>query len=327
MAEDNRTQGPTIQDILRLGWNSFRQAHQLLPLHILNAGLALLACRTAKLGGHVQGCPEGHFQRNWYNSCKHRICPQCAWIQIIRWLEKKKASLLGCDHFHMIFTVPHELNFFWFINPKLMTDLLFQAVRETLEDFFRDPKHLGATVGIIASLHTWTQTLLCHPHIHCLITGGGLGADNLWHKPGNRDGFLLPSRAVMKKFRGKMLALLDGKVKSGELALPRTMSLQQWTNLKNKLGRKVKWNVRIQTRYKHGNGVLSYLARYIRGGPISNNRIVGLENDIVSFRYRINGEDGERNKSDIMELPVDEFIGRFMQHVPEKRTQVVRAWG
>jgi hypothetical protein len=325
--EKNRNRGPTIQDILNLGWDTFEKAHQLLPLHIINAALALLACRTAKLGGHVQGCPDGHFQRNWYNSCKHRLCPQCAWLQITRWLEKKKATLLGCDHFHMIFTLPHELNVFWSINPKLMTALLFQAVKETLEDFFRDPRHLGATPGIIASLHTWTQTLVSHYHIHCLITGGGLGADNRWHKPANRDGYLLPSRAVMKKFRGKMLAFIDNKVKNGELPLPKSMPPQKWTNLKNKLGRKVKWNVRIQTRYEHGNGVLTYLARYIRGGPISNSRIIAVTDDIVTFRYRINGQDGQKNKSDIMKLPVDEFIGRFIQHVPEKRTQLVRAWG
>ncbi|MCP4132849.1 MAG: transposase, partial [bacterium] len=274
-----------------------------------------------------QGCPDGHFQRNWYNSCKHRICPQCAWLQITRWLEKKKEQILGCDHFHMIFTIPHDLNFFWYINPKLMSDLLFKGVKETLEDFFKDPRHLGATPGIIASLHTWTQTLIRHPHIHCLITGGGLGADNIWRKPANRDGFLLPSKAVMKKFRGKMLALIDAKVKSGELPLPKTMSIQQWTNLKNKLGRKVKWNVRIQNRYKHGNGVLTYLARYIRGGPISNNRILKIENKTVLFRYRVNGAEGKKNSTDTIKLPIDEFINRFMQHVPEKGHRVVRAWG
>ena len=122
-----------------------------------------------------------------------------------------------------------------------------------------------------------------------------------------------------------MLALIDNKVKSGELPLPQSMSLEQWTNLKNKLGRKVKWNVRIQTRYEHGNGVLTYLARYIGGCPISNKRILSLQNDTVSFRYRVNGENGQNNRSDIMEMSVDEFIGRFMQHVLEKRTQVVRA--
>ncbi|MCK5230387.1 MAG: transposase [Desulfobulbaceae bacterium] len=251
----------TLQKIMQAGWDAYEKSHKL-PGYIRNAITSIIMCRTSALGGHVQGCPDGHFRRHWYNSCKHRLCPQCAWIQIERWLIKQQARLLGCDHYHMIFTMPHELNALWLLNVGLMTNLLFTTVRDTLFDFLRDPKYLGVTPGIIASLHTWTQTLLLHPHIHCLVTGGGFSSANGgWLLP--KRGDLLPVVAVMHKFRGKLLARIDREILKGNLRLPQGMSYSKWKNLKNRLGRKTKWNVNIRERYSHGKGVLKYLARYI----------------------------------------------------------------
>lgn len=314
----------TMQHIMQAGWHAYEQRHRL-PDFVRDAAVAIITCRTAILGGHSQGCPEGHFERHWYNSCKHRICPQCAFILIERWLLKQKARLLRCDHFHLIFTIPHQLNELWLLNVRLMTNLLFIAVRDTVFDFLKDEKHLGAMPGIVASLHTWNQTLLLHPHIHCLVSGGGLDSRGRWCTP--RRGELLPMKAVMIKFRGKFLDYIAREIRKGTLRLPSDMNYQRWLNLRNKLGRKVKWNVHIRQRYSHGEGVLTYLARYVRGGAISNKRLLAFQDDTVRFSYRSNGKDGESNKREIMPLGVEEFIQRYLLHVPQPCTKVVRYYG
>jgi hypothetical protein len=219
----------------------------------------------------------------------------------------------------MIFTIPHELNELWRFNMKQMTNILFRAVRDTLFEFFLDKKHIGGKPGIVATLHSWSQTLIEHPHIHCLITEGGVSKDGRWIVRNN--GYLLPVRAVMPLFRGKMLAYVDKAVEREEIRLPAAMSLQRWKNLRNKLGR-VKWNVHIRERYGYGKGVLTYLSRYIRGGALSNNRIVYERNGEVKFRYR----QGD-NKQETMKLPVNEFMKRYFNHVPEPYTKVVRYYG
>jgi hypothetical protein len=313
----------TLQSIFQIGYEAFESGRGL-PRHVSAAARAIVACRTALLGGHIQACPDGHYQRQWYNSCKHRICPLCAWIQIERWLLKRKARLLACDHYHGIFTLPHELCDLWLSNVKAMTDLLFRAVRDTLFELLGDEEYLGGLPGMILALHTWSQTLILHPHVHCLITGGGLRAGGEWRFIDN--GFLLPVRVVMSKFRGKILAYLDKAIEDGKVDLPEGMSPQRWKNLKNKLGR-VKWNVNIRQRYEHGNGVLSYLGRYVRGGPISNERIISCEDGKVKFRYRVNGEGSGSKKRDTMTLAVEQFIGRYLLHVPERLSKLVRYYG
>ena len=307
---------------MQVGWQAYERLNPL-PGYVRHAIAALLACRTAVLGGHVQGCPDGHFTRHWYNSCKHRLCPQCAYIQVERWLLKQKARLIGTDHYHLIFTIPHQLNDLWLLNVKVMADLLFQAVRDTIFDFMEDDKHVGGTPGIIASLHTWSQTIIQHIHIHCLVTGGGLAPDGTWRTP-RRDS-LLPYQAVMVKFRGKLLDLIDKAINRGDIQLPDDMSPQKWINLRNKLGRKIKWNFNIRERYKHGEGVVTYLARYLRGGPIGNHRIISCDDKEVTFSYRINGE--ESNKKGLMSLPINQFIQRYLLHVPVPHSRVVRYYG
>jgi hypothetical protein len=313
----------TLQKILQLGYAAYER-HHAIPDPVRRAVWAILACRTARLGGHVQACPDGHLERVWYNSCRHRMCPQCAWLQIERWLLQQKAWLLACEHYHVIFTLPDELRGLWLANSRPMTQLLFATVRETLCELLGDAKYLGAQAGIIAALHTWSQTLVFHPHLHCLVTGGGLTAEGQWRAV--RHGFLLPVRVVMAVFRGKLLAALREGLAHGQLALPEGRSCQQMANLLNKLGR-TKWNVHIRERYPHGAGVLTYLARYIRGGPLANRRLVACENGRVTFRYRVKGDGSDRQQSDLMTLPIEEFIRRYLQHVPEPGTRVVRGYG
>ena len=207
----------TLQTIFQDAFPAYEQTHPL-PAHVRRAARAIMQCRTAALGGHVQACPDGHMARIWYNSCRHRACPQCAYLQTERWLAFQQARLLACDHYHVIFTLPHELNPLWLANVPVMTTLLFQAVRDTLGTLLADPKYLGAQPGIIAALHTWSQTLVLHPHLHCLVTGGGLTPAGQWVAV--RHGFLLPARVVMAVFRGKMVAAIRQTLARGALALP-----------------------------------------------------------------------------------------------------------
>ena len=193
----------TLHTLFQDAFPAYEQVHPL-PTHVRKAARAIMPCRTAALGGHVHACPDGHRSRIWYNSCRHRSCPPCASLQTERWRALQRARLLACDHYHVIFTLPHDLHALWLANVPLMTSLLLQAVRDTLGTLLADPKYLGAQPGLIAALHTWSQTLVLHPHVHCLVTGGGLTPAGQWIAV--RHGFLLPARVVMAVFRGKMLA-------------------------------------------------------------------------------------------------------------------------
>jgi hypothetical protein len=318
----------TLQDIFGASYPEYERTHAL-PSHVRKAARAIMQCRTAALGGHVQSCPDGHVTRVWYNSCRHRSCPQCAFIHVERWLASQRARLLACDHYHVIFTIPHDLNPLWLGNVPVMTSLLFTAVRETLTTLLADPMYLGAQPGIIATRHTWGQTLVLHPHIHCLVTGGGLTPSGQWAAV--RNGFLLPVRVVMAVFRGKFLDALRTAWHCGDLQLPEALQPQPLLNLLNRLGhpQKTRWNVHIMTRYPHGTGVATYLARYLRGGPIKNSRLVAYDGRTVTLWYRDNHEQsaGEQGTLQRLTLPVAAFLQRVLQHVPPPHTQVVRYWG
>jgi hypothetical protein len=314
----------TLQQILQVGYAAYERGHAV-PEHVRRAVWAILACRTAVLGGHIQACPDGHVERIWYNSCRHRMCPQCAWVQVERWLVKQKARLLACEHYHVIFTMPHELNELWLANVAVMSRLLFSSVHDTLVELLGDGKYLGAKPGIIATLHTWSQTLLLHPHLHCLVTGGGLTEGGQWVAV--RHGFLLPMRVVMALFRGKLLAAIRQGVVQGTLQLPGGQRQQAVENLLNKLGR-TKWNVHIRERYPYGHGVLVYLARYLRGGPIAHRRLLACDGEqvVLGYEERTKGPGGQATRR-TMRLPPGQFIGRWRLHVPPPGAVLVRGWG
>jgi len=313
-----------LQQLLDAHYPAFEQTHPL-PAHVREAVHCLRCCRTAALGGHVQACPEGHIERVWYNSCRHRCCPQCAQLQIAQWLEKQKARLLACDHYHVIFTLPRELNTLWLANVRELATVLFHAAWATLSELLGEPKYLGATPGMIAALHTWGQTLVLHPHLHCLVTGGGLAGDT-WQA--SRNGYLVPARVVMPVFRGKLLAAVHRALDTEQLTLPPGVTLPQLRMLLNRLGR-TKWHVQIMQRYAHGQGVATYLARYLRGGPLKPTRIVAWDAQTVTFRYADNQElDAQgRGTRKLLTLGVAEFLQRWLLHVPPPGLQVVRAYG
>ena len=306
-----------LQTIFQDAFPTYEQTHPL-PLHVRRAARAIMQCRTAALGSHVQACPDGHVSRIWYNSCRHRACPQCAYLQTERWLARQQARLLACDHYHVIFTLPHALNPLWLANVSMMTTLLFQAVRATLMTLLADPKYLGAQPGILAALHTWSQTLVLHPHVHCLVTGGGLNSAGEWVAV--RHGGLLPARVVMAVFRGKMLAAIRQTFACGALTLPEPMRPQQFVNLLNRLGHptQTKWNVRIMERYRYGAGVVTYLARYLRGGPMKNARLVAYDGARVPFTSRARQEEADAGLASPhqMTLPVADFLQRWLPPCP-----------
>ena len=240
-------------------------------------------------------------------------------------MSKQKARLLACEHYHAIFTIPHALNELWLANVEAMSRLLVASVHDTLVELLGATNYLGARPGIIAALHTWTQTLRLHPHLHGLVTGGGLSEAGQWVAV--RNGFLLPMRVVMVVFRGKLLAAIRQGLHQGQLRVPQGKRLQQVDNLLNQLGR-TKWHVHIRARYAYGQGVLVYLARYLRGGPIAHRRLLAVDGQPVVFAYeeRAKGPGGQA-KAQTMRLPLEQFLGRWLLHVPPPRAVLVRCWG
>lgn len=224
------------------------------------------------------------------------------------WLRNTQKILLDCPHHHVIFTLPEELNVTWRFNRELMTNLLFQAVRDTLKEFSKDPKYLAATPGTLMVLHTWGRNLSLHPHIHCLISHGGINAEGEWVEPKKKT--LFPQKPVMLVYRGKFRALLRNALEQGEVRLPASITGQHLKNLLNKLGRK-DWVVHFCERYEHASGVAKYLARYVKGGPFSNSQLSITKENIVRFRYQSH----QTKKEETLSLPVDEFVIRMVQHV------------
>jgi hypothetical protein len=314
---------PTIQQILQDHFEELA-ASGTLSAPQQRAGWALRKCRTAALGGHVQRCPNGHVERVWYNSCRNRACPQCNGLARERWLQRTQARLIECAHWHVIFTIPHQLNVLWQLNTAVMMDALFAAARDTLLELLGDARYLGAQAGIQLALHTWNRAIALHPHLHALVSDGGM-REGEWVSP--RRSHFLPAKVVMRLFRGKLLDALRELHRHGQLRLPDAMSAERWVSLLNRLGRKVKWNVRVCQRYAHGRGVSLYLARYVKGGPYRNTQIVRASAREVLFRYTPHSEAGEPKRSATLALSPPEFLARVLQHAPEPGRHTVRYYG
>ena len=314
----------TLRGIFQQHFESYAQRRGL-PLYVHRAAYWISRCRTADLGGHVRLCPAGHVERAFYNSCHQRGCPQCQALATEAWLERQRARLLACEHHHLIFTIPHELNELWRWNRAAMSVLLFDAVRAVLMELLGDPKYLGAKPAFISALHTWSRSLSLHPHVHVLAADGGLDDNGAWVKP--RRSHFLPARVLMRLFRGKLLAALREAIEASELRLPAEVSRERAFSLLNRLGRK-KWNVHIRARYAHGEGVAAYLARYLKGGPLKNTQIVAADATRVCFRYTPHrDEDDASTEPVLMSLSPPAFLDRYLTHIAPPRLQTVRGYG
>ncbi len=291
-----------------------------LPLTYLKALDKLSVCRTAVLGGHAQYCDNGHLSGIWYNSCKHRSCPQCNGKATEEWLVNTKEVLLDCAHHHIIFTIPHEFNDLWRYNQRAMTDILFKAAQKTLQQFSKDPKYLSGTLGIICALHTWGRDLSLHPHIHALVSHGGINHAGEWVAP--KKEILFPQKPVMMVFRGKFLSLVKQAMKEEQWKTVPDTRESQIKNLLNKLGRK-DWNVHFCKRYDYAEGVATYLARYVKSGPLNNRQIRSVTDKHVTFEYHSH----HTKKIETLTLTIEQFILRFLQHTPLPGRPVVRYCG
>ncbi|GCD13271.1 IS91 family transposase [Clostridium tagluense] len=314
-----------IQDIFNQYGDEYRRNHQL-PLNILKTMIDIEACRTAELGGHVDECDECGHVRVSYNSCRNRHCPKCQTLAKERWLEKRKEDLLSVGYFHVVFTIPEELNYITLTNQKEMYSILFKSVSETLLELSSDKKYLGAEIGFMAILHTWGQNLMNHPHIHCIVPSGGLTLDgNRWIS--SKKDFFIPVKVLSRKFRGKFLFYLKKAYYSN--ALKYTTGIEKLTekhvfqSFIDKLYKK-EWIVYCRPPFGSAEYVLEYLGRYTHRVAISNHRIVNLENGYVTFKWR---DYKDHNKEKFMTLTVDEFIRRFLMHVLPRKFVKIRHYG
>jgi hypothetical protein len=286
----------------------------------------LALCRTATLGGHVEECDQCGEQRIAYNSCRNRHCPKCQGMARARWLADRVGELLPVEYFHVVFTLPDELAVMGLQNPRVIYDRLFRATAQTMLQLGSDPKHLGANLGFLAVLHTWGQNLHLHPHVHCVVPGGGIALDGTrWVSC--RPGFFLPVRVLSRLFRGKFLAFLEEAFQHQDLRLHGQLEELADTRTFQKLIdqlRAKEWVVYAKPPFGGPEQVLKYLARYTHRVAISNHRLLKMENDKVFFHYKDYADDSAQK---VTSLDAVEFIRRFLQHVVPTGFMRIRHFG
>jgi hypothetical protein len=303
-----------VADLFRQYGPAYRD-RQPLPLHHQRVMQAIEVCRTAALGGHLEQCNHCGHQRPVYNSCRNRHCPKCQASARAQWLADRQAELLPVGYFHNVFTLPHELNDLLAANQRVLYNLLFHSVAQTLQAFAADPAFgLGGQLGFTAVLHTWDQKLLYHVHLHCVIAGGALAGDGSRWLPA-RHNYLFPVRELSSAFRARYLHGVSRALAHGELILPGRLAalataatLAEWLRpLRDK-----DWVVYSQPPWGGPDKALEYLSRYTHRIAISNHRLRRLEEGRVTFDYR-DRRDGHRLKQ--LTVAADEFIRRFLMHV------------
>src|SRR6516165_913332 len=314
-----------VADILRAHGEAYAAHH---PVTALQAAVMrrLVACRTAALGGHVDACSRCGYTRVSYNSCRDRHCPKCQGVKRAAWLEARLERLLPVEHFHVVFTLPVALHPLVLHHPRRLYDLLFQAASQTLLTLAADHKRLGAQIGLTAILHTWGQNLLFHPHLHCVVTGGGLSPDGS-HWIATRPGYLLPVKVLARLFRGKFLAGVKEAYDAGQLsfagsvaALAEPEAFRRWLDALYRQD----WVVYAKPPFGGARQVFRYLGRYSHRVAIANSRLLGLEDGQVLFRWKDYADD---HRTKVMRLTADEFIRRFLLHVLPKRFVRIRHYG
>lgn len=305
-----------VADILRAHGEAYRATHSLTSEQ-RKVMWCVEACRTSVLGGHVEVCDDCGLKKPSYNSCRNRHCPKCQALDQARWIANRKSRILPVPYFHVVFTLPSELRTLAWRNPKHIYDLLFRTASKTLLELGRDPKRFGALLGITAVLHTWTRDLRLHPHLHCVVTGGGLHInEDRWVDSGPK--YLFPVKVLGKLFRGKFTAGLDrlhrqGLIEFGESEHPD----EQWDKIRDKLYGK-RWVVYAKRPFAGPEQVYSYLGRYTHRVAISNYRIRAITDDSVTIDTR----DGKTAT-----MHPEQFIGRFLMHVLPPGFVKIRHYG
>lgn len=318
-----------VADIFQRYGENYRQKHQgHISLDQLKVMSAIERCRTAELGGHVLLCENCGALEVSYNSCRNRHCPKCQSAAAQRWLLARQQDLLPVGYFHVVFTLPEVLRDIAYQNKKMVYTILFRCAAETLLRIAGDPKHLGAHIGMTMVLHTWGSSLVHHPHVHCIVPGGGLSEDKQqWI--GCRPGFFLPVRVLSRLFRRLFLQQLEAVHKQGGLHFYGHLDwLNQYSCFKEHLRplHQIEWVVYAKPPFSGPSAVLAYLSRYTHRVAIANSRIVGINENGVRFTYK---DYRQKNctKQKVMCLSVDEFMRRFLLHVLPKGFQRIRHYG
>lgn len=298
-----------VADVLRQHWKEV-ECHPHINSWQLRTLSALKRCRTADLGGHVDACTDCGAVRISYNSCRNRHCPKCQGKNREKWLEAREAELLPVPYFHVVFTLPDTLNQLAMHEPKAVYDSVFESAWQTVSCFAKDKKHLGAKTGMIAILHTWGQQLSLHPHLHCIVPGGGLTRWGKWKAAKSRGKYLFPVKAMSKVFRAKYVRALKNRVEPGKKLLDALFQKE--------------WVVYAKRPFGHPKAVLEYLGRYTHKVAISNHRIldIGPAKTVFAYKdYRLGAQKLE------MSLDNMEFIRRFSMHVLPKGLVRIRHFG
>lgn len=316
-----------VADIFRAWGEKYRATHgEEIPSRQHRAMRAIEACRTAELGGHVEECDVCGHVRVSYNSCRNRHCPKCQFLDKERWLESRKEDLLPIRYFHVVFTLPEALRPIALRNQRTLYGLLFKAVDQTLRELASDPRRLGAQIGFVALLHTWSSTLTDHPHIHCIVTGGGLSLDGKrWIAC--RKKYFFPVKVLSRLFRGKFLSYLKKAYRSGKIEFTgQIASLGEECNFQGLLRQlyRQEWVVYCKPPFKNAQKAMEYLGRYTHRIALANERIVGFDGDRVTFTYR---DSADHDKVKRMSLDVFEFIRRFLLHILPDGFMKIRHFG
>jgi hypothetical protein len=316
--------GPTVADVFRAGFDDYLRGKGKLPARHYTVANAIMDCRTEKLGGHMYRCEHCGNQVPVFNSCRNRHCPQCQATARAQWTDKRMEELLPVSYFHVVFTVPGELRPIALRNKKVFYNLMFRVVAQTLTELGTNPQHLGGAIGFLAILHTWTQTLMDHPHIHCLVPAGALAPDGVEWIPCRKD-FLFPVAVVKALYRGKFMAGFKQAVEAGDIQLGERHAAKGgcYRKLLDTLY-ETEWVVYMKHTLQSAQAVVKYLASYTNRIAISDARIKALDNEKVTFSYR------DRRHEDVekpLTLPLTTFIGRFLLHVLPKGFVRIRHYG
>ncbi len=315
-----------VADVFRRYGDDYRQA-QTASLSTAQRRVmsAIETCRTAALGGHVERCDHCHHTRIWYNSCANRHCPSCQGLARAAWIEHRQAELLDTQYFHVVFTVPEAIASIALQNKTLVYGILFRAAAETLRTIAADPQHLGAEIGFFAVLHTWGQNLLHHPHVHCVVPGGGLSPDGTRWIP-CRPGFFLPVRVLSRVFRRLFLEALDQAFAAGHLRFSASLEALHDRRVFTEYlapARTAEWVVYAKPPFGGPRQVLDYVGRYTHRVAIANHRLLTIDDGQVSFRWK----DYRDGRQKTMILTADEFIRRFLLHVLPDGFHRIRYYG
>ena len=309
-----------IKEILNKGLEEYENSHKIVG-YKKSTIKAIKNCKTEKMGAHKYVCDECGYEEIAYNSCRNRHCPNCQTGKKLKWIEDRKEEVLNIKYYHIVFTIPSEIYGIAIQNQEKIYKILFKASAETMQMLARDTKYLGAEIGFFSILHTWGQNLMYHPHVHMVVTGGGLTEINTWKE--KEEDFFIPVKVMSKVFRGKFLEYM----KKEKLEYYKKMKEYENPAIYNELMRKMyekDWIVYCKEPFKNANSVIEYLGRYTHRVAISNERILKIEEEKVTFKWR-DYKDGNKMKE--MTVSIEEFIRRFLLHILPPRFMKIRYYG